>query len=157
MGGHYEELAHMPLWPMQGNLKWRDSIPWVTPHCVQRGGRTHRSWYICHLSYGTLVKRILIDIRSSTNILLDAGCPSCISKNHVLVGWCPIDIHQCIYYMSLKFLTSSRVEELRSDPRESHQCYMMLVTIPKKTSSSFSSWTRGCWRLRLLTLTPKNS
>lgn len=36
------------------------------------------------------------------------------------------------YHMVMKFPTRTNVGELRSNSRELHQCYLMMITLPKK-------------------------
>ncbi|RWW86727.1 hypothetical protein BHE74_00004482 [Ensete ventricosum] len=40
------------------------------------------------------------------------------------------------YHQIMKFLTRARVREVRSDPRESRQCYLTTITLPKKLKAS---------------------
>lgn len=42
------------------------------------------------------------------------------------------------YYMTHKFLTSSEVEEIKSDPKESRQYYLTMVTLLKKKNYWFN-------------------
>ncbi|RZR72002.1 hypothetical protein BHM03_00009335 [Ensete ventricosum] len=37
-----------------------------------------------------------------------------------------------MYHRTIKFPTSAGVDEVRSDPRESRQCYLIATTLPKK-------------------------
>ncbi|XP_064950571.1 uncharacterized protein LOC135611986 [Musa acuminata AAA Group] len=63
---------------------------------------------------------IVVDLPSAYNVILDRPT---LNKLKAVIS---------TYHHALKFLTSSRVGVVRSDPKESRQCYLTAVTMPKR-------------------------
>lgn len=54
---------------------------------------------------------------------------------NVIIGWPTLNCIQpivLIYYIMLKFLTSSGVDDIISDPNESIRCHLTSIILPKK-------------------------
>ncbi|RWW13803.1 hypothetical protein GW17_00022467 [Ensete ventricosum] len=95
----------------------------------------------------------MVDIESLTNILyydafqkLGLSNGDLVPMTSTLTGFTgdsisplgittlPITLRAVVsmYHRTIKFPTSAGVDEVRSDPRESRQCYLIATTLPKK-------------------------
>ncbi|RWV91559.1 hypothetical protein GW17_00046149 [Ensete ventricosum] len=67
-----------------------------------------------------MVPFMVVDLPSAYNVIIKRPT---LNKLRVVVS---------TYYRSMKFPTSIRPGEIKSDPRESRRCYLAATTIPKK-------------------------
>ncbi|RWW65630.1 hypothetical protein BHE74_00027057 [Ensete ventricosum] len=67
-----------------------------------------------------IVSFMMVKLPSTYNAILD--CPT-LNKLRAVIS---------TYHYTMKFPTSDRVSEARSDPQESKQCYLMAKILPKK-------------------------
>lgn len=68
-----------------------------------------------------LFKFIVIDIPSTYNVII--GRPT-LSKLRAVVS---------TYHMTVKFIMRANIGELKSKPRESYKCYLIVISLLKKT------------------------
>ncbi|RWV93592.1 hypothetical protein GW17_00043951 [Ensete ventricosum] len=70
-----------------------------------------------------MVSFMVVKLPSTYNTII--GCPT-LNKLRATVS---------TYHHTMKFPTSVGVGEAKSNPRESRQCYLMAITLPKKTKN----------------------